>query len=588
MSEWSLKALYEGYQDENFLKDFDTLEILTVELELIAKKLTISQEDSTESGLLNILERLEQYKVLQRRLQAFISLNQSVNTTDKDTSIQMTRLQNYAGRIQKPYSTIYKFIGAIPDLNTMIERNEKLKEYAFYLKEIEEECKYLLSDDVEGVIGRLNLSGGAAWEEMRDYLTSTLEVDYKGDKVTLSDIRNLAYSPDANTRKDAYEAELLAYDKIKEAISFSLNNIKLQVNTLCELRGYSSALEMALKDSRMKKETLDAMLEQMKEYLPKFRLYLKKKAEYMGYKNGLPFYELFAPLGSNNRKFDIEQAKEYLLFHFRKFSDDLADMVERAFHESWIDFYPKKGKVGGAFCSNLPFIGQSRILTNFDGCLGDVVTLAHELGHAYHGQQIESHLPLNWGYTMPVAETASTFNENLIMNAAIHEAESSEEKMALIESQLQDTTQIIVDIYSRFLFEAEVFEKGKNGFLFSKELEEIMLWAQKEAYGDGLDSSYLHPYMWVNKGHYYSADLSFYNFPYAFGGLFARGLYAKYEKEGKDFVPLYKKLLHATTVNTVEDVASIAGIDLTKPDFWREGLESFSNLIDQFIELTEQ
>ncbi|MBR5859020.1 MAG: peptidase M3, partial [Clostridia bacterium] len=257
------------------------------------------------------------------------------------------------------------------------------------------------------------------------------------------------------------------------------------------------------------------------------------------------------------------------------------------FKEEWIDFFPRAGKVGGAFCSNLPFVAQSRILTNFSGSFGSVVTLAHELGHAYHGQLIESHRPLNTGYTMPVAETASNFNELIIVNDAIAKSEG-EEKIQLIESQIQDSTQIIVDIYSRFLFEDEVIRRRKNTFLYADELEKIMLNAQKEAYGDGLDPDYLHPYMWCCKSHYYSAGLSYYNFPYAFGGLFSRGLYAKYLEEGEAFLPKYRALLRATTVDTVENVAAIAGIDLTRPEFWRESLKTITDQIDMFIEETSK
>ena len=215
-----------------------------------------------------------------------------------------------------------------------------------------------------------------------------------------------------------------------------------------------------------------------------------------------------------------------------------------------------------------------------------MVTLAHELGHAYHGQQIQDHRPLNTGYTMPVAETASTFNELIIVNDAIAHSEGGE-KIRLIESQLQDCTQIIADIYSRFLFEDEVIRRRNDKFMFAPELEEIMLNAQKEAYGDGLDHSCLHPYMWCCKSHYYRAGLSYYNFPYAFGGLFARGLYAKYLEEGEAFLPKYRKLLNATTVDTVEGVAGIAGIDLTKPEFWRASLQTIADSIDEFIRETK-
>ena len=286
-------------------------------------------------------------------------------------------------------------------------------------------------------------------------------------------------------------------------------------------------------------------------------------------------------------EFTAEDAHKYLVEHFNSFASDLAEMVDKAFNEEWIDFYPHQGKVGGAFCSNLPFIGQSRILTNFSGSFGSVVTLAHELGHAYHGQQIQNHRPLNTSYSMPVAETASNFNELIIVNDAIEKAEG-EEKIMLIEGQIQDATQIIVDIYSRFLFEDEVIRRRKDTFLFAKDLEEIMLSAQKEAFGDGLDPDYLHPYMWCCKSHYYRAGLSYYNFPYAFGGLFSRGLYAKYLEEGEAFLPKYRALLAQTTVDTVENVAKIADIDLTNPEFWRVSLKMIADQIDLFIKETSK
>lgn len=263
-------------------------------------------------------------------------------------------------------------------------------------------------------------------------------------------------------------------------------------------------------------------------------------------------------------------------------------MMEEAFDNNWIDFYPHKGKVGGAFCCNMPFAKQSRVLTNFDGGLGDVVTLAHELGHAYHGLNIESHRPLNWEYSMPVAETASTFNENIIMNAVIDETEDKEVKLGLIENQLQDLCQIICDIYSRYLFEKAVFDRRSDEFLFTDQLNEIMLDAQKQAYGDGLDPNCLHPYMWVCKSHYYSSDLSYYNWPYAFGGLFARGLVVKYQEMGKEkFVPKYKEMLHTTTVASVEDTAKVLGIDLTDEAFWISALETAKSRIEEFIELSK-
>lgn len=582
--EWSLDVLYKGFSDKNYKEDREKLIELTEEVRNFSEAL--SKQSEEEENLIKAINYLEQYQLLIQKLSYYLSLRHSVNTADSETVNEMSTFDKKLSESYKPMAAIKKFISGINDIEQYMEKYPKLRAYQYLIAEMKKESEHLLSDDMEEVIAKLNITGGSAWGSLQGYLTSTLEVEFRESIVTLPEIRNMAHSEDASVRKDAYFAELKAYEKIKDAISYSLNNIKGQVNTICELRGYESALAMTLQQSKMKKETLDALLEAIREYLPVFHKYLKHKAKLMGYQGGLPWYDMFAPIGESNTKFTAEDAKEYLVKHFRGFSDDLADMVEEAFDDEWIDFYPRKGKVGGAFCENIPFVKQSRILTNFTGALNDVVTLAHELGHAYHGFNIQEHLPLNVNYSMPVAETASTFNEALIMEAAIKET-NGREKMALIESQLQDVTQIICDIYSRFLFESEVFEKNKTGFLFAGELEKMMLAAQKEAYGDGLDPEYLHPYMWVLKGHYYQESINFYNFPYAFGGLFARGLYEKYKNEGEDFLPKYRALLNATTVMSVEDAAKEAEINLEDPQFWRISLKTIEELIDQFIKLSE-
>ena len=582
-NEWSLDILYKGLEDENYKKDKERLKDLIDDIKNFA--IGLLEGDDEEVLLLAAIDYMEGLELLGSKLGSYLSLRESVNTSDSQVVNELNMLEKQLSQVSKPFAVIKKWIAKIESIDKYEFKHPKLKEYSFMINEIKDDAKHLLSDDVEDVIARFNISAGSAWSNMQSYLTSVLEVEYRKEIITLPEVRNLAYSPDKSVRRDAYEAELKAYEKIKDPISYSLNNIKTQVNTICDLRGYESPLDQTLDQSYMKRETLEAMLEAMREYMPIFHKYLRHKAKLLGHENGLPWYDLFAPMGESETKFTVEESRDYLVNHFRRFSDELADMTNQAYEEKWIDFFPRKGKVGGAFCSNLPFVKQSRILANFSGSLNDVVTLAHELGHAYHGVNIENHLPLNTDYSMPVAETASTFNELLIMEAAIKEA-SAKEKMALIESQLQDLTQIICDIYYRYLFETEVFEKSKNAFLFPDELNEIMLKAQKIAYGDGLDREYLNPYMWVVKGHYYSESLSFYNFPYAFGGLFARGLYEKYKEEGKEFVAKYKALLNATTISRVEECAKEADINLEDPDFWRASLKAIEGLVDEFTKLS--
>lgn len=574
-TEWSLKEIYPSFESEEFKRDFERFS----NFREVFNGLTL--EDNLES-IKAAIAALEEFSVLSSRLGNYINLTLTANTTDETANKYRTLFGNAYAALNSAYTKVYKFIGSV---ETDITSDENLKDYEFYFAEAKQQYKHLLSDELEDVIAKFSISGGDGWEQLFEAMTSGVEGEFKGEKVTLSEIRNMAYDADAAVRKEAYETELKMYDTIKEPIAFALNNIKQQVLTETSLRGFESPLAQTLEASRMSRKTLDALLEAIREYLPQFRAYLKHKAALLGHENGLPFYDLFAPIGESSRRFTIEESKEFLLENFKGFSEDLAEMTKEAYENNYIDFLPRKGKVGGAFCSNLPFIKQSRILTNFSGSLSDVVTIAHELGHAYHGLHIENHRVLNQEYSMPVAETASTFNENIVMNTVIRQA-SDAEKVALLESQLQDTTQIIVDIYSRYLFEASVFENREKSFMFSKDLEKLMLDAQKEAYGDGLDPDAMHPYMWACKPHYYSSGLSFYNFPYAFGGLFSKGLYAIYQEQPEGFVEKYQELLRATTVTSAEDTAKVLGVDVEDSAFWKKALAQVADNIEQFIALT--
>lgn len=579
---WNLDVIYRGFDDPAFAADMEKLEKLVKDYAAFAGELVGQMPlDGLKKGI--ALE--EALTVLTAKLGEYASLRQSVNTRDAEAGSRLGQVMQRISGAAGAQAQWREWVSKIPDLMVLVAGDETLKDYTFLFERLLRNSTHLLGSLGEQISARLSMSGSSAWSDLQGYLTSTVPVSYNGGTTNLSAIRNLAYDPDPAVRKAAYEAELSCYDRIKDSVAFALNSIKLETISDCQLRGYGSPLDRTLEQSDMKRQTLDAMLGAMEEYMPKFRQYLRAKGKALGHENGLPWYDLFAPMGKSAAQYTAEDAKRILVELFSTFDQELADMVARAFDESWIDFYPRDGKTGGAFCAGVECIGQSRILTNFDGTFGSIVTLAHELGHAFHNQCIRAHRPLNRDYSMPVAETASTFNECVVMAAAIRQANSHDEELALIESQLQDVTQIICDIYSRYLFESMVLENREQQFMDADTLCGMMLKAQEQSYGDGLDPNFRHPYMWICKSHYYGA--TFYNFPYAFGGLFARGLYAQYQREGAAFVPKYKKLLRTTTVATAEDVAQVAGIDLTDKEFWRGALQTVAQQIDLVCGLLE-
>lgn len=585
---WSLKELYPSFESQEFKIDMDKLTNKINEVNEWANEIVKDNNDI----LVKLEEYIKRYSKLTElisKIGAFIELSISVNTKDTEALRYSDIFEKKLTHMVEASTKVERYISTIDNIEHIIEKSELLKAHEYVLKSIVEQSKYLLSDKEESIIANMKNTGSNAWSKLKDNLISSLMVEIKeNDEVKeypLTVVLNMSEDKSEEVRKRAYEAEIASYKKVEEGVAAALNGIKGEVLTVCDFRGYKSPLEKTLLDSRMDEESLNAMLDAMKESLPVFRKYLRRKAEMLGHKNGLPFYDLYAPISNADMKFTYDEGAKFVVKNFRTFSDNLGDFAQKAIDNNWIDVEPREGKVGGAFCAGLHFIGESRILLNYGGSFGDVVTMAHELGHGFHGECLKNEAILNSEYPMPIAETASTFCETIIKKAAIKEA-NKDEALAILEAEICDCTQVIVDIYSRFLFEKSVFEARKESALTVSQIKELMLEAQREAYGDGLDPEYLHPYMWAWKPHYYDADYNYYNFPYAFGLLFAKGLYAEYLKKGESFTSEYERLLSITGKNKIADITKEVGIDIHNKEFWRNSLKTIEEDIEKFIELS--
>jgi pepF/M3 family oligoendopeptidase len=585
MRKWNLDALFTSFDSKEFQEVLVKSEDLVSKLNAYAEK-NFNDVENASQKIKEFVLLSEELRSIMHRGFAFCSLSISTDASNMEARKYMNMLQMTGSKSTLASTRFNKWVPEIPNLEALIEEDNELKELEYFLTSIKDGAKYLLSDKEEVLISKLRQTGSGAWGQLQGELTSIVKVEYDGKEISLSEARNLAHDKDPEVRRKGYEAEMAAYPKIAPSVAYAMNGVKGEVNTICELRGFETPLAQAVYQSRMKESTLDALISSMRDYLPHFHKYLKRKAELLGHTNGLPYYDIFAPIGEASRTFTEQEAMEFIFENFRTFSPELENLARRAWDEEWIDFTPRMGKRGGAFCSNLHPIKQSRILTNFTGSFSNVITLAHELGHAYHGDQIFKERMTNSSYTMPVAETASTFCETIVKNAALKEA-NKEEKIFILEQSLKGSTQVIVDILSRFILEQNVFEKRLTTPLNEQMLCDLMVDAQKEAYGDSLDPNFLMPYGWLNKPHYYRGTLSFYNFPYAFGLLFAKGIYAEFIKRGEAFVDDVNLLLQKTGQNSVEDVALLVGIDLSTKEFWNSSLDVIVEEIELFLELTK-
>jgi oligoendopeptidase F len=521
-------------------------------------------------------------------LNAYLGCFVTTNTQDTLAQARYSEFQQQAVKLSLLSTRYAAWIGSL-DVDGLITRSEMARDHAYLLQKASVQAKHLMSPTEEDLAAELQLSSGAGWEKLHGDITSQLivPVEIRGEHLELpmSSVRNFADDSDREVRRAAYEAELDGWKKAAVPLAAAMNGIKGQVNTLARRRGWDSPLDASLFDANIDRATLEAMLTAARESFPDFRRYMHAKARVLGIEK-LAWYDILAPVGKEQRTWEYAEAKSFIVEKFGSYSQRLSDFAARAFRESWIDAEPRPGKVDGAYCTPLRK-DESRVFANFKPSFNGVSTLAHELGHGYHNLNLAGRTEMQKETPMTLAETASIFCETIITHAALAKADK-DEQIAILENSIQGSCQVVVDITSRFLFESRTFEQRKARDLSVDEFNNLMIEAQKETYGDGLDEAQLHPYMWAMKPHYYSSLLSFYNYPYMFGLLFGLGLYARYQQDPEGFKTGYDDLLSSTGLGDAATMAARFGIDVRSTDFWRSSLDIVRKDIDQFEKLTKE
>lgn len=514
-----------------------------------------------------------------RTLHAYVYQFVSTNSRDDVAQAKQSELRSRMVRLSQLSTRLTAWAGCL-DIATLADQSSYIQTHRFMLEEAGRRALHQMSPEAEALASELNVSGGGAWSRFHSTVTSQLSVRYDDRDQPMSAIRAMAYDADSESRRAAYDAEITAWKTQATPLAMALNAIKGEVNTLAKRRGYAQALDISLADNRMDRPTLDAMLGAAHDAFPLFRRYLQAKARRLRAGTSLPWYDLFAPVAAESRSWSFGEASAFVVEQFSAYSPRMGAFAQRAISDGWIDAEPRHGKVDGAFCMGLQR-DESRVLMNYKPSIGSIMTLAHELGHAYHNLNLAGQTSLNRDTPMTLAETASIFCETLAQNAALAHADANG-KIEILESSLQRSTQVVVDITSRYLFESRVFAQRQQRELSADELCALMLQAQRETYGDGLAEATLHPYMWAVKGHYYSTGRSFYNYPYMFGQLFGQGLYALYLDHPTSFTNRYDMLLSSTGTADAATLARTMGIDITQRTFWEGSLAVIAEEVRQF------
>ncbi len=592
---WDLTNVYPSLDSKEFKNAIKKYKKLLDELDaFLAKSVSKANAKNDPQKLGKLLgESVESFNALYELSGTIGPFIYSFITTDsrnKDAMRALSEFEKMSVQASMLGTKFQAWVGKLGKaaVKKALKTNLSAKAHGFALNEAVEQSVYMMSEAEEGLAAELSLSGGNAFGKLQGTVTSQLTVDFELDgevkKMPMPALINLRSHPDEAVRHRAYDAENKAWEEVKETLTACMNGVKGEALALNKKRGREDAVHESIDASHMDRATLKAMLSAMEASFPMFRKYLVNKAKRIG-KDKLAWWDIYAPVGKADKVYTYEEARDFIVENFNKFSPELGTFAKRAFDNNWIDAEQREGKRGGAFCMGVASVKESRILSNFDGSFDQVSTLAHELGHGFHNECAykAGKTPMQKNTPMTLAETASIMCETIVTEAVLAQVTDPQEVLAVLEAQLINATGVIVDIYSRYLFEKEVFERREKSELSSDELNEIMERAQKATYGDGLDERYLQKFMWTWKPHYYST--SFYNYPYAFGLLFATGLYAIYQKRGAAFVEDYKNLLASTGEVSAAELADRFGIDITKRKFWDDSLAIIGRNMERYCEI---
>ncbi|MFJ8067813.1 M3 family oligoendopeptidase [Peribacillus sp. NPDC096447] len=584
---WDLDIFFKGgSSSKEFLIFLDEINEEVKELDRLVSN--INPKGNDEISLIEAFDLFKNTNMKSTQANAFIGCLEAQNAQDKKAGQLRIKQMKIVASLKMVLSRLDEKLIQLDDafFKKILEK-EPLNELKFVLNERREKAKEKLSVKEESLITQLAMDGFEGWGQMYNTIVGSMTIPYKGEKLSVGQAANKFSDPDEGARKELFTAWEQAWEEKSDLFARTLNHLagfRLSVN---EKRGWDDILKEPLEIGRMKKETLESMWNVIADHKEPLVRFLKRKAELLDL-DKLSWADLDAPLAvtAQSKVMDYEEGADFIIQQFSKFGSQLGSFTQKAFEDSWIEAEDRPGKRPGGFCTGFPLNKQSRIFMTYSGTPSNVSTLAHELGHAFHSYAMRDIHPLNRSYAMNVAETASTFAELVVADAAVKEAASEEEKLVLLEDKIQRSVALLMNIHARYLFETRFYDERKQGYVSAERLNELMVDAQKEAYGDAL-SDY-NPTFWASKLHFYITGVPFYNFPYTFGYLFSLGIYANALKEPAGFEEKYIALLKDTGSMKVEDLAEKhLGVDLETRDFWEEAVNACMEDVEEFMRLTD-
>jgi len=580
---WVLENLFEGGSQSEAFAEF----LISLNSELDAFNQKIERQNSIKELVLlyqNLDERMEEAG-------SFVGCLLAQDVLDKQADLLQSKIEESKAILSNASNLLDHRLAKLSEVDFLALLNDKeLNAIAFPLKERREREKQKLSLKEETLINDLSVDGYHSWSQLYSTVLGqeiiTVNVDGKEEKLSWGQAYNRLSSPDRKMRKAVFDNSNKVWENHQSLYSHVLNHIAGFRLKVYEHRQWE-VLKEPLELNRMSKATLNVMWEVIEDNKPIFVEYLRCKARLQGL-DRLSWYDQEAPVKTKKPSslISYQEAADFITEQFAKFSPKMAAYAKQAFSEGWIEAEDRGGKRPGGFCTGFPIKKESRIFMTYSGTNESLFTLAHELGHAFHNHIIYEAPGLARHFPMNLAETASTFAEMVVSEAAFQKETNELQRFALLNAKLQRSLVFFFNIHARFLFETRFYDERKKGSLSSGQICSLMEQAQKEAYCDALQE--YHPYFWASKMHFNFTEVPFYNFPYTFGYLFSTAVYHKATSQ-KSFEDTYIALLADTGRMSAEELAlKHLGVDLTRKEFWQKTMDILKGDAHQFLEMANK
>lgn len=588
---WDLDVFYEGgSESKEFLEHLDQTEECIHQFFLTVQHYVPEAGAEDQSIVRKQIDLYERIVKKIRQAGAFVSCLEAQNIKDKKAHVLRGKVMELSASFQ---NALTAFDGKIASYSEEQWHNllqgEGIKELAFVLTERRMQAKNKLSEKEEMLINKLSIDGYHGWSQMYDTIAGSIQIPFEENGemhyLSVGQAANKFSDPDRHVRKAVFSAWEKAWEEKSPLIAKTLNHLAGFRLNIYEKRGWHHLLKEPLEINRMEEKTLQTMWKVIASNKDPFIRFLERKAKLLGVEK-LSWYDLDAPIDNMEKTMDYQEGAAFILKQFSKFGEEMTAFAQKAFADRWIEAEDRQGKRPGGFHTYFPESKQSRIFMTYSGTTSNVSTLAHELGHGFHTYAMRDVHTLNRNYAMNVAETASTFAETIVSDASVKAASNKQERIALLQGKIQNAIALLMNIHARFLFETNFYEERKRGIVSEAKLSEMMVQAQKEAYGDALNV--YHPMFWASKLHFYITGVPFYNFPYTFGYLFSLGIYRQAQQEGIGYETKYMALLKDTASMRVEELAKKhLDVNLEEEAFWQSAIQLCIKDVEEFLELTK-